>query len=215
MERVGRSRELRTRFMEGLYEEANGTENVPRGVSLVAEKMGLRFRDPEDREQITSIISYLSGHGLVRLRAGGTIADLTHAGVMEVEAALSQPEQPTEYLGPMNNIYVHTMTNSQIQQSSPGASQKLNVLGQEEVQRLQPVVQSLRNQIDDFGLEEADRSELEAEIRTLESQMASPKPKKEIVESGLRSAQRILEGAAAGAAASGLLQGIQAALSSF
>lgn len=85
----------------------------------------------------------------------------------------------------------------------------------EQIQKLEPVVRLLRDQLGAFDLDETDRAELEAEIQALESQVASPKPKKDIIESGLGSAQRILEGTAASAVSSGLLQAIQAALASF
>jgi hypothetical protein len=78
---------------------------------------------------------------------------------------------------------------------------------------LEDIVRSLRASIDDLGLEEADRAELEAEVQTLEAQVASPRPKKEIVQPSLQSARNILQGAASGVTAQGILEGINLLLS--
>ena len=66
----------------------------------------------------------------------------------------------------------------------------------------------MRSSIDHLGLGGDDKAELEAEVQTLGAQVTSPKPKKEIVHPSLQSAKNILEGAASGVTAQGILAGI-------
>jgi len=53
-----------------------------------------------------------------------------------------------------------------------------------------------------------ERAELESEVQTLEAQVASPKPKKEIIHPSLQSAKHILEGVASSVTAQGIIAGI-------
>lgn len=214
MDRINQRKARRTQFMNELFDMADGSEMEFVSTTDVAKRLGLAFERGQDRDEVMNLGRYLEEEGLINAIGMGMFQiRLTHEGVREVEEARSKPDEPTEHFASFNFVYAESISNSNVQQGSPGAHQYLNVAGPEQVQRIEPVVQALRESIDDLGLVETDRAELEAEVRTLESQVASPKPKKEIIESGLRSAQRIVEGAAAGAASSGLLQAIQAALS--
>lgn len=122
METIERNRGLRTRFMEGLYEEVGGVEGIPCGISKVGDRMGLRFRNDNDLNELLDTGQYLHHHGLLRMVGGGMMVALTHKGAVAVEAALSQPEQPTDYLGPVNNTTIGTMIGSQVQQVAPEPS---------------------------------------------------------------------------------------------
>ncbi len=216
MERINQRKALRTQFMNELFDLADGSEMEFVSTTDIAERLGLVFERGQDQDELMNVGRYLEQEGLIKAIGMGMFQiRLTHEGVREVEEARSKPDEPTEHFASFNFVYAESISNSNVQQGSPGANQYLNVVGPEQVQRIEPVVQALRESIDDLGLEETDRAELEAEVRTLESQVASPKPKKAIIDSGLRSVQRILEGTATSAASSGLLQGIQAALSSF
>lgn len=61
-------------------------------------------------------------------------------------------------------------------------------------------VEVLRKTLDSITLNTDQRQEAEAELRTLESQTESPKPKASIIREALGSLRRILEGAGGGAA---------------
>lgn len=215
MDRIKQRKAQRTQFMNELFDMADGSTMDFVSTKDIAERLGLAFEQGEDLGEVMNHAQYLEEEGLIKsIGMMMSKVRLTHNGVREIEEARSQPDEPTEHFTSINLVYAESISNSNVQQGSPGANQYLTVVGQEGVQRLEPIVQALRESIDDLDLEEADRAELEAEVRTLESQVASPKPKKEIIDSGLRSAQRILEGTTASAASSGLLHGIQMALSS-
>ena len=211
MERINRREALRTRFMNELYEMADGSETNFVATKDIAERLGLVFEwGSQDYEEVHAIIRYFEEERLIKATGGGEIVNLTHSGIREVEQAHRQPDEPTQHLAPINLVSVtaHTITNSPIQQGSPGATQSLTVLSQDHKSQLEGIVRSLQTSIDDLGLGEEDKAELEAEVRTLEAQVASPKPKKEIVRPSLQSAKRILEGAAVTVAGHEIIEGI-------
>jgi hypothetical protein len=209
MDLIDRRKELRTRFVNELYETVDGSAFDPVGVGYVAGRVGLDISKPEDEREALGITQYLEGEGLIRMLAVGGVVALTHRGAREVEDARRRPDQPTDHFAPINIVYAQTITHSAIQQGSPQATQSLTIVNQGDLQQLEDLVQSLRGSIDSLGLDEDQQAELEADIQTLEAQLASPKPKKEVISPGLQSVRRILEGAASQATASGLLEAIQ------
>ncbi len=103
--------------------------------------------------------------------------------------------------------FIHGAEHSQIQIDSTGSSQNI-IDSQFDIPKLKAVVQSLKNAIPDISLEQEALAELHSEIHTLESQVASPKPKSAIIRESLLSARKILEGAAGNLIAAGLLHKI-------
>jgi hypothetical protein len=81
-------------------------------------------------------------------------------------------------------------------QSWIGADTSGSVLNRDEVTAF---LGDLRQSIDRLGLDGEAREEVAAEIRTVEAQLESPRPKSTIVRESLGSVRRILEGAAGGA----------------
>jgi hypothetical protein len=197
---------LRTRFMDALYDTAQGSLNVPIHASQVADRLGLDFRDNDEHQrEIVNVVNYLSEKRLVeRIGTGAAGVMLTQRGVDEVEEARNHPNQPTSHLAAINLVYAETITHSAIQQGSPEATQALTIINQSGLQELETILHSLKQSIDELQLSNEQQAELEAEIRTLEAQAASPKPKREVIKPALQSVKLILTGAVSGAAASGL-----------
>ncbi|KZN30056.1 hypothetical protein N480_03680 [Pseudoalteromonas luteoviolacea S2607] len=103
-----------------------------------------------------------------------------------------------------NNI--HSMNNSQLQQDSAGASQNLTVTY--ESKELLKLVEELKSSIEHLELSKEAKSELSAEVATIEMQLASPNPKSMIINESLKSSRAILEGITGSVLATGLLQQI-------
>jgi hypothetical protein len=103
--------------------------------------------------------------------------------------------------------YIHGVDHSQIQVESVSSTQNIT-FNQFDVSKVNEVIQALKNSIGELGLEDDAEAELVAEIRTLESQAVSPKPKTSIIRESLLSVRSILEGAAGSLVASGLLNQI-------
>jgi len=95
------------------------------------------------------------------------------------------------------------MTNSNIQQDSPEATQ-VATFNENKYEELKKVIQSLKESIDQLGLEPQQKPEFQADIQTIEAQMSSSKPKAAIITERLGSIKRCLEGVAGSAIASGL-----------
>ena len=129
---------------------------------------------------------------------------ISHKGIVEVEAALNNPDKPTHYFPPANIIHINQMTNSNIQQASPEATQVVT-FEESKYEELIEVIISLKESIDQLGLEPQQKSELQADIKTMETQTSSPNPKPTIITECLGSIKRILEGATGSVLASGLL----------
>jgi hypothetical protein len=72
---------------------------------------------------------------------------------------------------------------------------------QADLPALKEFLEKVQNQIEDLHLPIEEREELEAEIKTAEIQISSPKPKHGIIRESLISIRRILEGTAGGIAA--------------
>jgi hypothetical protein len=107
----------------------------------------------------------------------------------------------------IKNLIQGNVDHSQIQVEAVDSSQK-GSFHNFDLFELKKIIRSLRESLDDLGLEGDIKDELISEIRTLESQTDSPKPKLSILKESLISARRILEGAAGNIVASGLVSQI-------
>lgn len=193
-----KKQQLRLAFLKKVYEMTKGdTRNLVNGAE-VAHQIGLK--DGEE-DQALAIINFLDGEGLIialrEIRGIGSVR-LSHAGLREIEDAIMQPDRPTKHFMPINILSVGQMIGSTIQQGSIGSHQAVNI-GSEDLEHLRAFIEQLSHSLDEFKLEMDSRNELNAEVATVKAQLSSPKPKASILREGLRSIERILEGAVASA----------------
>lgn len=197
-EEIEEIREKRFQFIRKLWELTGGDEGKSISMSYIGKE--LEF----GRDLTRKIVQYLRGEGLiVEVTMEGNIG-ISHKGIVEVEAALNNPDKPTHYFPPANIIHINQMTNSNIQQASPEATQVVT-FEESKYEELIEVIISLKESIDQLGLEPQQKSELQADIKTMETQTSSPNPKPTIITECLGSIKRILEGATGSVLASGLL----------
>ncbi len=189
----------RLTFLDALYELSGADEHKYFSMWEIGE--GLEF----DRDHTSRIVQYLHGEGLLEHRAIGGIIGITHYGIKEVEEAKSAPDQPTYHFPAVNVINVGSMVNSAIQQASPHATQVLQV-DDTRTDEILEVVDQVKSALDRLGLRPANRTDLEAEIGTVESQMKSSRPKVPVLRESLASMRAILESAGGGALATGLVK---------
>ena len=167
---------------------ADGNTDVLVNGAEVAHQIGLK--DGEE-DQARAIINYLNGEGLIRsdLVVGGLgQVRLTHAGLREIEDAISQPDIPTKHFMPINILNIGQMIGSTIQQGTIGSSQTLNT-GSKGLDQLRAFIEQLSHSLslDELNLETDERREINAEVTTVEAQINSPKPKTSILIEGLSS----------------------------
>ena len=100
------------------------------------------------------------------------------------------------------------MQNSQLQQDSSGAVQKLNINIKININDLLVFIAELKKSINKLNLEKNEKQELIAEVGTIENQANSTKPKEKIIFESLKTLRTILEGVAGNIIATGLLSNL-------
>lgn len=191
----------RFRFLNSLYERSNGNCRAVLDMYVIGRDIGL------SKDETGIVMQYLHGEGLAAPRTlGGGIA-ITHSGILEVERACATPESPTDYFPPVMNILnIQTVVGSQIQQgthsSTQSQTQSITDNGLQEVKSLLAI---LKKDIADLGLSLDALTEAQAEIRTVEAQLDSPKPKLGILSESLKTLRSLLEGVASNGLAAEML----------
>jgi hypothetical protein len=150
---------------------------------------------PAERSQIED---YLSKRGLIEIVAMGPELAITTRGIDYVEAALTQPERPTEYFPPASTLVLNVhggIHGSQIQQGTSHSVQHANV-STIDVTALLGLLDRVRTAAADVMIGGPQRAELVADLATIEAQAKSSNPKRSMMSESLTSARNILEGAA-------------------
>jgi hypothetical protein len=171
-----------------LYRITDGNENAFAYMWTVGEKYGF------DRDTTVKITQYLQGEGLLKFQALGGLIGITHRGISEVEKALTNQNDPTEHFPPaktVNIIHVNQMTNSQIQQNASNSNQIDTLNGTDD--RLKDIILGLKEAYEHPSIPLPQKGDLGAEIKTIEGQLSSSKPKTTIIKESLSSAKNILE----------------------
>ncbi len=110
----------------------------------------------------------------------------------ERKAASRSPQNITNFYGPVQS--------PQIQQGNTQAVQVTMTLNVD-AEAIRAFLEHLKSVLPQLQLKPELASEANAEIQTIESQLASPNPKPGILSESLRSLRRILEGAGGGTVA--------------
>jgi chitinase len=198
MDTIAEQKLRRFRFLKYLYERTGGSEAESVPHEDIAQNIGL------SQDGYRNVWLYLAHEGLVDGTRGS--ARLTHAGVVEIEAALSNPDQPTVHF-PVNIIHIEQMSHSQIQQGTAGSTQS-GTFTSLDLGAVAEFVRELKAQLSQLGLAGDDEAVAQSDITTIESQLSSPRPKVEIIKESLRSIRNIAEGAVGSMVASGIIAGI-------
>jgi hypothetical protein len=201
---IQEAKRKRFQFLHRLYEITQGSQTLIIDVFKLGSELGF------NREETNRITDYLRGEGLMKFQTSGGGA-ITHDGVVQVERALSEPDQPTEYFPPANFIYVERMVGSQIQQGTYQSAQAAT-FSQGELEAVASFVQSLKSNMPELDLEPEAKAEAESEVASIEAQLNSPRPKTVIIQECLQSLRAILEGLAGNLIAGMLLEQISGLL---
>ena len=140
-------------------------------------------------EQVRNIILNWS----LQLEQDGALGEGMSFTPQETQSAKETPQAVNNFYGPVHN--------PQIQQSNATAVQ-VNSQSHIDSDALSSFLKLLVHQIKDLQLSTDQESELNAEVETISSQLASPKPKSPILRECVRSIRSILEKAGGSVAAS-------------
>jgi hypothetical protein len=176
MSTLDEKRLLRLRFMDEVYRNTTGDRFTFTHLDPVATSLHL------SREEAGAVAQYLVDEGLIEWTALGGGLGITHAGIKEVEQALSEPSKPTQHFPPVNVIHIEHMTQSQIQQGTVGSMQQMSqTVTPSESDAVREFVKTVKQQARELELAGDAEAELEAQIATMESQMKSARPKRAIL----------------------------------
>ena len=108
---------------------------------------------------------------------------------------------------------IENMSNSQIQQGTEELTQTLNITNAD-LDQVRAFLQALKQSVDELGLQEIQRAQLDTDIQTIEPQLSAPEPKNSIIQESLQSIRNILEGITSSTIASELLSRLAPLLTS-
>jgi hypothetical protein len=129
---------------------------------------------------------------------------LEEEGIHGEGLSFSQKEKEAASNTPQNiNYFFGTVVSPQIQQ---GVEHGFQVSGDINIGEIGEFIERFKAALPELNLGEEQKNEAEAELKTVEAQVKSPKPKHFIIREGLKSLRSILEGAAGGAIAAELLK---------
>lgn len=104
----------------------------------------------------------------------------------------------------IQNFYAGDIHGSQFQQQSPNAIQ-IGEFANLDHAKIGNFLRSLESSLDDLKLPKRDEEQVSVDIKTVDTQLGAPEPKKAIIKESLLSLRRVLEGAG-GTIAAGLLK---------
>ncbi len=143
----------RFKFLNHLYELSGGDEMKDYKQSEIGQDLGFD-------EQLTGLIGqYLKNEGLIEYHAFGPMIGITHDGVNEIEDALSNPDQSSQYFPPVVNIIsINHMEGSQIQQGTTQSTQtqSLDINNKNDIHDF---IEMLKVKIPELNLSEGDKLE--------------------------------------------------------
>ncbi len=129
---------------------------------------------------------------------------LENDGIMGEGLGFTSEEKEAASHGHYTINYNAPVANSQIQQGSYGSKQSISI-APSDFQALGEFIANLKSQIRELQLDPADNAQLNADADGVDSQLASPRPNRMVIEQLMKSITNILEGCTGSLLASGFL----------
>jgi hypothetical protein len=215
-----RKRLQRLRFMTELYDMVDGFDAQPVQTRQIAARLGFDASRPEGLLDVLKLVHYLHGEGL--LVASGpsgeaTSLTLTHKGVREVEESRSRPTLPTEHFPALDAIEATLSDRPSSDHNGKAKAAGLTTLAETDRLEVLRMTRSLQEWADRLALDEDQRAEYDADIRTIEAQLDSPRPKAQLIKVALQSIKSTAENAnsSPGSAGSIVSSGIASTIDRF
>lgn len=185
---INEIKEKRFKFLHMVYNLSNADEHKDIQSYQLGKDLGF------SNDFISKLIRYLDKEDLIIFREdSGITISISHPGIIEVENALSKPNEPTEHFPPVKNtIILKNIKDSQIQIHSPDATQ-IKTLDKELIDLLKELVSFIESNNSQLNLPKVKEQEFLADVKTIETQMTSPNPKRNILKESMVSVRRILE----------------------
>jgi hypothetical protein len=190
--------DIRDAVLAHAYQASGGDPNEHVDYREVASKLFLM------EQEVTSAITYLADRGLAKWQTNVWFG-ITAQGVDAVES-LGQVADAAPAVANVVQVTgdIHGFA---LQQASPGASlqQVVQVMGSDDIEAVKLLTDAYRQLMENTDAEAELVAEAEAELKTLDAQVGSPKPKRAVVTESLRTLRSLVENFAAGAALQAVL----------
>lgn len=205
---VARRKADRLKVLEEVYDRADASDQALVDGDVIGEALGM------SADNLGNVVRYLEGRGLLRgdwVLSGHVSIQITTRGIDVVEAMRSEPDRETAELASYNqtvNIYGN-VSNSQIAQAGGDVSQSLTLTA-ENRQQIQSFVEQFRAALPEIQLEADVEAEVIAELDTVNAQLGSPRPKRQILQTSLDFLRDVAANLTASGAAAALIAAAQA-----
>lgn len=190
LDRVGQIKLQRFRLLNELYKLSNANPNIDIPVTHFGIDSLSAYKNP--------VLTYLEKEGLIEvpiwnltLAAGYSEKGIriTHEGIKEIESATENPLTPTAHFPANVFNFSGNFSNSQFQAAGNNATQTSTI--SQNPQELLDIIEEIKKIT--TTLKKDSKDELNAEVKTIEAQISSPKPKSTIIKEALSSTKSILE----------------------
>jgi hypothetical protein len=200
---VEQRKDIRFHYLGQVYELTGGKEKFLdyRGVGA---RLGL------DDQSAFKIAQYLGDEGLLRFRSSTSLLTITNTGISEIKASLSGPNEDSSHFRPARVVQAAQPDEQPIREgatTAPGDSG----FSPAQTTELREIIMSIRMSMGQLQLGQEELN-MDADIRTIEAQLSSSRPRRRILEDALDSMRGIL-GAVPEPASMPFLVGRMAALS--
>jgi hypothetical protein len=198
----------RGQFMQRLYDLTDGSQTV----FVKATAIGDNFGWPSSES--VNVADYLDGRGLVKFIATEYLMAITQRGIEEVEQSKRKPTERTTNLPALNTYTYNTnvtvqgpMSQSQIVAGSPGASQSLTLISNEESTSIHNGIEAYRGALlaEPFS-DPADVAAATTTLDAIDAQLSHPKPSRRMIAAGLDALRELAIGVTASAVWTGALE---------
>jgi len=198
MSEIEEKRKKRLQFFHKVYEKTGGSEYKTCNMWTIGEELGF------SRDETHDIQRYLTQETLIEPSGMGGSVKMSHYGIVEMEESLTKPKEATEHFPPsINIINIGTMKNSLIQQNTSNSTQVI-IINENQIKEIKPILTAIEASLDKLDLSQDLRSDLDAELKTIQNQLKSSKPKRNIMSTCFQSIKDILIKAGAGVLANEL-----------
>jgi len=172
-------------FLFKLYEKDKEKPSYTVSINVLKTEIQIQTDDAE------RIADFLAEKELIIFIPKLNNVEITSLGKSEIEKSIEYPEKATDYFLPLNLIDIGSVIN---EISNKGANDLINpsLFYSRQQQEIQKIINGLRRVESNLVLTVELKAELICEIKTLEAQLNSPKPKKIILSISLKTIKSIL-----------------------
>lgn len=172
-------------FLFKLYEEEKKARLAESNIGSIEKELQL------DAEEINDIIAYLKQKKLAVIDSKKSIK-ITTKGYTEIETAFKNPDENTENFLAPNSIEINNLLSS-INENKPKKTHNPVSAYSTQFMEINKIINTIWKVESKFNLNPELHAELICEMKTIECQLESPKPKKIILTFCLKNIGTILE----------------------